>query len=218
MRQMPQRAHDAVDAVVVEEVRHDDHQAAPQPHRGKVRQRPRQRGVARRPLFGQQLRDPQHRALARYALQHRRHVVADGEQADRVMLAERGRRQRQHRLHRRADARRRFDEHAARHVEQEINGQILPLLEHPHERLAEPRIDVPVDRAQVVARDIGLEVGEIGPLTARRGPLVGKPPALLRRRDPQREGVHPIEEGGIEQLFECRAGLQRHRSTPARRK
>ncbi|GAB7551008.1 hypothetical protein NRB_05040 [Novosphingobium sp. 11B] len=64
-----------------------------------------------------------------------------------------------------------------------MHRNVLPFLEHAHEQATQAAIGIPVDPAQIVARHVGLEIGEIEPLPPRRAALFGQAAAFLGTGD-----------------------------------
>src|SRR5690606_38278263 len=86
----------------------------------------------------------------------------------------------------------RFPAHRAAGIEQEVHVEVLLLLEELYEEAVEPTVDVPVDRAGIIPRDVVPEVGEFqaradlarGPIGAIRTPegAAGEDVQLLELR------------------------------------
>ena len=111
--------------------------------------------------FRQALGDPHQAAVSGPVLELHFQVVREGKQSHAVMLGQTDGRQGQRHLQRHADLGRGLEVHAARAVHQQVNGKFLPLLEHLDDHAAEAPVDVPVDGAGIVARHVGLVVGEL---------------------------------------------------------
>ncbi len=63
-------------------------------------------------------------------------------------------------------------------VDEHVEVQILLFEEELHDQLVEPGVEIPIDRPQVVAGDVGAEIGELDALPlALAPPLALHPPA-----------------------------------------
>ena len=142
-------------------------------------------------------------------------------QADAVVLAQRDGGERQSDAEPGADARRILEVHAARPVHQQVDRQVLVFLEDAHEQAPQAPVDVPVDGPQVVAGDVGLEVGELQPETPVAGGLLGGPPVPHQAPGMDAERLQRGQELRVEEFGERRGfghGSVPRRCGPVRRR
>ena len=192
----------------VEAIADDEDQAAPpHPLRESAEAREQRSRVIDRGCMAQKLEDFVELALAarepeiapeRLAKPREVHAVEirEGDVAERggdaAGVVEFGRRSK-------VEGRRRGPLHRRAGVDEEMHVEILLLLEKLHEKPIEARIDIPVDRAQIVAERVVAVVGEFEARSALARAALGMVFAAKNLPREQMELLELGEESGIEE-------------------
>lgn len=200
------RAQPLLGAVAEQEVAEHDHDAAPLPTKcdrahGLVEAR-----IAGRRAVDEPLPEVAGAAAAAQAGERMEAVAAEGERRDAVVVHEPDVAERHGHAPGVVELAGRPKVHAPGTIDREHQAEVLLLEEELQEQPVQPAVDVPVDEAKVIARDVGPEVGELHALPTAAAASLALDLALEDLAARHIERIEPCHERTIDELVD---GLRR---------